>query len=344
MIGYNADNVAEALGTTVSNNPPYRADWKGIVEQFFRLLNIRIIKQLPGALQHEPRRGDRDVRLDGVLNLDQFIAHVIDAIHYHNNQRYMPKYPLTKEMIADNVRPIPCELYKWGVEKLSGKPRTKNTKAILAHLLPGGNAKVTRQGIRFKDQFYMCETAEIEQWKVKAVKYGAWDVKVSYDPRVPEIIYLRSSDRSVPEPCYLTDPDAIAHGLDWVELEDYYEKKSIEDEEARPPVMQSRNDLDRKGEERIKPAKKNVDQARRDSPNESNRSLLKMIKEKRQEEIDAMNEEDRRETLEQAGLLDPDDVKRAEDDSDDEYVPRPSFSNVLSIQERRLEQYHDKEK
>jgi putative transposase len=343
MIGYNADNLAEALGVSVSNLPPYRADWKGIVEQFFRLLNIRIIKHLPGALQHEPRRGDSDVRLDGVLNLDQFIAHVIDAIYYHNNQHYMPNYPLTKQMIADNVRPIPCEIYRWGVEKLAGKPRTKNSQAVLTHLLPSGDAKVTGQGIRFKKQFYTCETAEKEGWKEKAIKYGARDVKVSYDPRVPEVIYLRSSEGSVPEPCYLTDPDAIVRGTDWVEIEDYYEKKSVTDEEARPLVMQARNDLDRKADERNNTAKMNVNQARVNSPDESSRSLLKKIKEKRQEEINAMNEEDRREILEQAGLLDADGDNHSGDNSDDEYVPRAGFSNVLSIQESRMEQYNEQE-
>jgi putative transposase len=342
MIGYNADNLADGLGISVSNTPPYRADWKGIVEQIFRLMNIRIIRDLPGALEHERKRGDRDVRLDAVLNIKQFTAIIIDAIYYHNNCHYMSWYPRTKEMIAQNVRPIPGELYKWGTEKLAGKPRTKSPQAILAHLLPEGEATVTLQGIRFKKQYYMCETAEREGWKLKARKDGTWKVKVSYDPQVPEIIYLRFPDGSPPEPCHLTDPDAIAHGSDWVELEDYYENKAVDDIEAKPLVMQSRNDLDAKAARRVKEAKKIVDKAREDSPEESKSSLLKGINERRGEEIQAMNEKERREILEQAGLLNTDDV--TPDDSDEEYVPRPSFSNVLSIQERRFAQYHDEEK
>jgi hypothetical protein len=34
--GYNADNLVNALNVRVSNTPPYRADWKGIVERNFR--------------------------------------------------------------------------------------------------------------------------------------------------------------------------------------------------------------------------------------------------------------------------------------------------------------------
>jgi hypothetical protein len=344
MIGYNADNLAEGLGTSVSNTPPYRADWKGIVEQIFRLLNIRIIRDLPGALQHERRRGERDVRLDAVLNIEQFTAIIIDAIYYHNNCHHMPWYPLTKDMIAQNVRPVPCELYKWGVEKLAGKPRTKDAQSILAHLLPEGEAKVTLKGIRFKNQYYMCETAEKEGWKLKARKDGTWDMKVSYDPRVPEIIYLRFPDGLPPEPCYLTDPDSIANGSDWAELEEYYENKAITDEEAKPVAMQSRNDLDAKATKRIKEAEKMVAKAREDSQGESDTSLLKGINERRKTEMESINEDERQEILVQAGLINPHDATRATDDSDEEYVPRPSFSNVLSIQERRMEQYYGKEK
>lgn len=80
MKGYNADNLVAGLNTTVSNLPPYRADWKGIVEQMFRLMNIRFIRQLPGALNPEQVRGDRDVRLDAVLDINQFTAILIKYI------------------------------------------------------------------------------------------------------------------------------------------------------------------------------------------------------------------------------------------------------------------------
>ncbi|MBW4419912.1 MAG: transposase family protein [Myxacorys californica WJT36-NPBG1] len=35
--GYMADNLVNALNIRVSNTPPYRADWKAIVERNFRL-------------------------------------------------------------------------------------------------------------------------------------------------------------------------------------------------------------------------------------------------------------------------------------------------------------------
>lgn len=85
MLGYNADNLVAGLKISVSNLPPFRADWKGIVERMFRLMNIRVIDQLPGALNPERERGDRDVRLDAVMDINQFTAIIIKAIRYHNN-------------------------------------------------------------------------------------------------------------------------------------------------------------------------------------------------------------------------------------------------------------------
>ncbi len=67
--GYHADNLVNDLNITVSNTAPYRADMKGIVEQFFRLTNDRIIDSLPGAVQ-ERSRGEPDYRLEARLNLE----------------------------------------------------------------------------------------------------------------------------------------------------------------------------------------------------------------------------------------------------------------------------------
>lgn len=41
--GYKADNLVNSLNVRVSNTPPYRADWKGIIERNFRLSNDKAI-------------------------------------------------------------------------------------------------------------------------------------------------------------------------------------------------------------------------------------------------------------------------------------------------------------
>lgn len=75
----------------VENTPPYRADWKGIVEQHFRILNARGIKPfLPGVVDTEVKvRGERDYRLDATLTLEEFTSVIIRCVLYHNNHHYL---------------------------------------------------------------------------------------------------------------------------------------------------------------------------------------------------------------------------------------------------------------
>lgn len=254
MIGYNADNLVAGLHISVSNLPPYRADWKGIVEQMFRLMNIRVISQLPGALSPKRERGDRDVRLDALLDINQFTAILIKALLYHNNRHYMGWYELDKEMIASGVKPIPRELFLWGRRNRSGAPRRRDSEAIRIHLLPGDEATVTARGIRFKGQFYTCQKAEEENWRFIARNKGTWKENIAYDPRIAEIIYLRPSDGSASIPCNLMDSESIAVGSDWAEIEEYYERKLIDDHLAEVPDMEGRAELDAGVEDIVKDA------------------------------------------------------------------------------------------
>lgn len=338
MLGYNADNLVAGLKIRVSNLPPYRADWKGIIEQIFRLLNIRIIDQLPGALNPEKERGDRDVRLDAVLDINQFTAILIKAILYHNNHHYMDWYGFDKDMIASNLKPIPRNLFVWGQNNRSGKPRYRDSESIRIHLLPGSEATVTPRGIRFKGEFYTCEKAEEENWRFIARNKGTWKEIIAHDPRIPEIIYLRPKDGSPSIPCYLMNPDSIAVESDLAEVEEYYERKKIEDQLAEVPDMQARVGLEAGAEDIVAEAQEMAAAAQEDAPAESKASMLKGMRARKQSEIAIMDEEYRQEILEGAGLASFPGMKQSPSETPDsggeEYVPRPRLANVLSIQER----------
>jgi hypothetical protein len=344
MIGYNADNLVEGLKISVSNLPPYRADWKGIVEQMFRLMNIRVIRNLPGALNPQKERGDRDVRLDAVLDINQFTAILIQAILYHNNHHYMAWYPLDKDMIASGMRPVPRELFLWGHKNRSGSLRHRTSEDIRIHLLPGGDATVTKQGIRFKGEFYTCAKAEEENWRFIARNKGTWKEDIAYDPRVPEVIYLRPKDGSPSIPCYLMDSESIAAGSDWAEVEEFHERKQVEDQSAEVEVIQARANVDANVEDIVAIAEEMAALSSTENPAESNRSRLNNMTERRQSEIEAMNEEYRQEVLEKAGLLgDGQSADETSDSSREEYIPRPRLSNVLFIQERMMRQHGEEE-
>src|SRR5207249_2379993 len=59
-----ADNIVNSLHVRVSNTAPYRADWKAIVERSFRTVNDQVLHWMPGAVDKNYERGQRDYRLD----------------------------------------------------------------------------------------------------------------------------------------------------------------------------------------------------------------------------------------------------------------------------------------
>lgn len=46
--GYNASNLVNAFGMRIHNTASWRADWKGIIERYFGIINEKFIKFLPG--------------------------------------------------------------------------------------------------------------------------------------------------------------------------------------------------------------------------------------------------------------------------------------------------------
>lgn len=133
----------------VENTPPYRADWKGIVEQHFRTINTTGIKPfLPGVVDTDVRvRGDRDYRLDAALTLEEFTSVTIKCVLHHNNHHWLKNYNQDEMMIQDEVSLIPRELWNWGIKNRSGKLRSYSEDIVKLHLLPTANARVTFKGI-----------------------------------------------------------------------------------------------------------------------------------------------------------------------------------------------------
>ncbi|HEX8090921.1 MAG TPA: Mu transposase C-terminal domain-containing protein, partial [Blastocatellia bacterium] len=340
MIGYNADNLADGLNISVLVTPAYRPDWKGLVERLFGLMNIYVIKQLPGALNPEQERGDRDVRLDAVLDLSQFTAIVIKAALFYNG-RYIKDFPRTEEMVTANVPSIPTEIFKWGLRNLSGKPRHKDEELIYTHLLPAAEATVTAQGVKFKGEFYTCDKAEEEGWRFRARNKGRWRIPIGYDPRIPEIIYIRATDGSPSIPCRLMQPDdSLAQKYDLAEIEEYLDHKTPEDQLGDEQNIATRTALEISVEVDAEIATRLTAEARKGDPGMSNASKVKGAKEHMKAEAEMLDEEYRQQVLNELGLAGPLDTRSGRQDAadtpDEEYVPRPRFSNVTPIRERTV--------
>lgn len=232
FLGYNATNL-NSLDILLHNTPPFRPDWKFLVESYFRTIQTRI-NWVPGYLHPERERGDKDTRLDGVLTLRSLRQLLVWCIIDYNNHRLLENYAMTKEMIQYDLDLYPSEIWRWGLDQASSPLRWEDPKQIHAILLPRDKARVTRNGLKFKNLFYTCPTAERCHWFTRA-SGGEWDVEVSYDPRSPEILNLIGEGDVGAEPCrLLTRAQADTFkGHDWYEVEDHLAIQAMKRSESK---------------------------------------------------------------------------------------------------------------
>ncbi len=192
MVGQMVETLIKAFAVRIENSAPYRADWKGVVEQQFRLLPARFKAYTPGYIQEDyQQRGGNDYRLDATLNIDQFTKILLVCVRYYNIQHRLKEYPLSPEMIRDRVPAVPVELWNWGIANRSGRLRQYPADLVRLSLLPHDNATVTERGIRLFGLYYSCTLAIKEHWFERARQVRNWRIVVSYDPRCMDDIWLQ---------------------------------------------------------------------------------------------------------------------------------------------------------
>lgn len=225
MLSKNSDNLINNFGITVTNTPPYRADFKGIVEQQFRKANVSLIHWLPGRIKKRYReRGEKDHRLDATLTVKEFTKLVITMVIDFNNNQVLKDYPLLPEMIADGVSPVPTKLWSWGMKHRTGYLQYRTEQEIMLGLMPSRMAKITRKGIKLNGLHYSCERAIRESWFVVAGESGSFEYKAYYDPRKINKIFVVPDGEKEPIECSLLQKDE-RYSTDF--LEDVLESRAM---------------------------------------------------------------------------------------------------------------------
>lgn len=274
-------NLISALSVDVETEPPYRADWKGVVEQQFRLLNLRSIRWIPGAVQARMKeRGERDYRLDAKLTLSEFTKIMIHSVLYHNNGHYMNWYDRNEFLVKDDIEPIPRELWNWGIENRTGRLKKVNEDIVKLNLLNQGTATVTSSGILFKGMSYSCEMALQEQWFPKARVKGSWKVPVCYDPRTTNEIYLWLERGRKFETCLLLEREERYLNRRFEEVEDLLEIEKHQIRQKSDGTMRAKIELDAHSKAIVKEATAKTDEAVQNSEL-SNRNRIKNSRQRR---------------------------------------------------------------
>ena len=247
LAGKNVETSINNLGIRIENAAPYRGDQKGIVERHFKIIHSKVKPFIPGFVDVDStRRGGKDYRLERKLfDIDEFTRAIIYLVLEHNNNHYLNNYQRDTEMILDDVIPKPKELWQWGIANRSGRLKTFPEDIIKLNLMPSGRATITAKGIKFKKLYYTCEKAKREQWfeRARSGSLGKNEkyLDISYDPRKPEYIYIRSSDGKDYEKCSIIDFENTYIGKNWEEIEyllayEQLQKQKYQAEETQTKV------------------------------------------------------------------------------------------------------------
>ncbi|MGN4412366.1 hypothetical protein ACTFOF_10860 [Bacillus cereus group sp. MYBK87-2] len=127
-----------------------------------------------------------------VLNIEDFRKYIIEFIRKHN-QSVLQTYELSKEMIRDNVLPIPINLWRWGITHQSGLLHKVQINQLKYSCMTLDKAKVTGKGVIFKKMKYFSKEFQDKGWfafsrgKVKTID-------IVYDARDMTYIYYRDSE------------------------------------------------------------------------------------------------------------------------------------------------------
>lgn len=261
MESKSVETLINTLNIRVDNAPAYRADMKGIVEQLFHTVNTKTTMFLPGHVKPDmSQRGGKDYRLDAKLDIRQFTKVIIHCVLNHNKDHYLEGYDRKERMIADDVKPIPLELWNWGIANCSGLLRTVPEETIKLSLMPIDKARVTEKGIKYKNLYYISDRSIAEGWFEKARAKGSYRVDISYDPRDMSNIYVRNLDDLLFEKCFLSDWEEkwLKKSLDEVLYQQANERYLSS--QARQKELQARVDLNAEIDKIVSEAEKQAKQ------------------------------------------------------------------------------------
>ncbi len=230
------DNLINNFFVEIESSAPFRADWKGIVEQRFALLPAVFKPYVDGYIQTDyQERGATDYRLDATLDIDQFTAITIESVLYFNNAHEIKNYDKDHDLAAADFAAVPIQLWEWGISNKSGSLRNYPADRVKFSLMPSSEATITEFGIKLRSTYYTCQRAMQEGWFDKARQDGRTKVQVSYEPRDMDFIYIHAPDKVEGyEVCQLTPRSrAYVNSTSW-EIEQAEHSSKVRSAEHAP--------------------------------------------------------------------------------------------------------------
>ncbi|MDH7973045.1 Mu transposase C-terminal domain-containing protein [Sphingomonas sp. AR_OL41] len=261
LIAVHAESIVKRFGATIENAAAYRADWKGIVESRFRILQWGFRPMVDGYVEKDfGERGAKDYRRAARLTIDELTRIVISLILRHNNSKQLTGYPRLPEMTDDGVPSVPRELWNWGVANMIGTRRTFKEDLFRFALMPRDTAMVTREGIKHRGYLYTCDKAISEGWFERAAE-KTFSVPISFHPRDPaEILIHVSKAEGEYQVARFTRPmEYLYHDMSHAEIEVIREKAAVIAATAKEAELLGRMESDDRIEAEVAAARQAFD-------------------------------------------------------------------------------------
>ena len=288
LISKKSNMIIKNLNIEVKNAPPFRPDWKGIVENKFHLLGIDLRQRLPGSVQPDFKtRTGKDYRLDACLDITEFTQILIQFVLQYN-RREMSEHPQPlPDVLADGVPPIPLKLWHWGIANRTGSLRQDTPENLEIALSEEEEVSVTRKGVSFKRMFYSGPTAERENWFSKAREKGSWKIHIKYRPEDTSTIFWLDRFGRYEKLTRTADSALLYPGLTLAEIEYEFSKAASQHSESQGVHLQNAIDYQRKVDSIVEKAlaKKN------NLPMTKTKNNTKNIKENRKKEAASIRAE-----------------------------------------------------
>ena len=195
LLGDTAEVLSESLSIDIQNTPSFRADWKGIVERYFKTLQANFKPYVEGYVTDTivKKRGGSDYRLDAELTLNDITKIIINCIVIYNTSHEMTYYDTDKDIPPD-LPLIPLALWNWGMQHRTGKLRSINPELAAVNLMPHKEVSITEYGLHLFGCYYSSAYSIKEGWFERTGTQHP-KVLVAYDPHHTNFIYLRPGGR-----------------------------------------------------------------------------------------------------------------------------------------------------
>ncbi|WP_370215299.1 transposase [Idiomarina sp.] len=229
----------------ISLSPPYRPDFKGIVERQFKILNDDLVHDLVGTTNGKQYvRGEKNPVLDARYTLKGVTRLLIDSVLERNNRFISSLSQQSELMIQTNTKPTPLNYWNLHLKKFRHSLRTAKYQEVRAQLLPPKRVSMTQKGIRLTDDlYYECDDPDFEKWKSMARVSGRWSLEARVDEGNVSNIYVKVRANQSFTKCTLVKSSSLFEGRHMGDIE-YFEawKSSFKDSNLPSLPSISRHD------------------------------------------------------------------------------------------------------